>query len=51
MSDINDGFLLMRIRSKYILGNIFTNFMYNKLLKIILYNKKIQRKINTIIIQ
>ena len=44
MEKIN-GFLI-KIRSKYILKQIFDNLKENKLLEIIRYNKYIQNKLN-----
>ena len=44
MEKINN--FLMRIRSKYILKQIFDNLKENKLLEIIRYNKNIQNKLN-----
>ena len=48
MSDKNDLIinLLHNIKSKYILQQIFKNLEYEKKLKIIKYNKKLQEKLN-----
>ena len=44
MEKINN--FLIKIRSKYILKQIFDNLKENKLLEIIRYNKNIQKKLN-----
>ena len=44
MEKINN--ILIKIRSKYILKQIFDNLKENKLLEIIRYNKNIQNKLN-----